>query len=891
MSGFNLFGKAGHGDAKYRKVASSDDEFSLSDEEEVLFKTPREIELNLYPNSSKSVGTKTGASCMKQACLVCTIVVVIICVFTVGVTLYKNAHHAAGHTNRTLSGSGAGKIRQNVTGPGVKWRKIIQKRASEGAEMLFDVDGDGLDDVILGSGNTERFAGAACAMMEVQDQPGSDLFHNLRTMCNITGFQYPCFGSIMALRGYDGKVLWDIDVRSEVLFFNCEQFDFDKDGKQDCIATGRMGTIIAFNPRNGSSFWVLEDDDWLKATWNVYRPTAMPDLDGDGIPEMLVANGGDTRKEPDDHDRAPGRLLILKGGTGKPFGARYYDLPNSRETYMSPVLYKPFLHTYILFGSGGETVSGDLMGINLEDFKCYVTADNPDKCQLVGPDPRDPWSSKFVRDANGTFIIHKGQTKGAMVTPVLADINGDGVLDVVASLFDGQVVLYDGKTATQSWVAHFPGMESYSTPAPGYYNDDDILDIMIHWNKGEWMKYSVSNVSIIDGHDGSLLWSLNSTRMQFSSVLTLGTSQRNLHKFVFSVTGRDSPYSWREDGSLVRFGVPDTANRTKRHGQETPEGEGSEKKLGDYSPEQRKSDVAHSKLMCDDDLSGHMTEVLMVDRTQPSRAHRILNSPTQKHTYDALPRCVSTVLKDHKVAPPLFMQNNHKEGDSDGNPDPSSNIRNTATSPQNNQQAPPVQSPSYFNNPPFDPDSVPDNPNQRIGHPPSPKKDRPRRNNHMTNGRKGTDDPPDGVGEIEEQEYEDVQQCDPRANFPPNVTLVPMCNVESPDSMSTGLISDFDGDGMLDYMSVRALHYDELDAGYCMQGISFFIEIKVVSLQISYETGTLEKVLLHEKTKMPMPDPLHPITEHPTLLPVDQQTWTQFMGKTHDSVYTKPGEQ
>ncbi|WAQ95671.1 hypothetical protein MAR_028361 [Mya arenaria] len=590
MSGFNLFGKAGHGDAKYRKVASSDDEFSLSDEEEVLFKTPREIELNLYPNSSKSVGTKTGASCMKQACLVCTIVVVIICVFTVGVTLYKNAHHAAGHTNRTLSGSGAGKIRQNVTGPGVKWRKIIQKR----------------------------------------------------------GFQYPCFGSIMALRGYDGKVLWDIDVRSEVLFFNCEQFDFDKDGKQDCIATGRMGTIIAFNPRNG-----------------------------------------------------------------------------------------------------------DLMGINLEDFKCYVTADNPDKCQLVGPDPRDPWSSKFVRDANGTFIIHKGQTKGAMVTPVLADINGDGVLDVVASLFDGQVVLYDGKTATQSWV------------------------------------------SIIDGHDGSLLWSLNSTRMQFSSVLTLGTSQRNLHKFVFSVTGRDSPYSWREDGSLVRFGVPDTANRT----------------------------------------------------------------------------------------------NNHKEGDSDGNPDPSSNIRNTATSPQNNQQAPPVQSPSYFNNPPFDPDSVPDNPNQRIGHPPSPKKDRPRRNNHMTNGRKGTDDPPDGVGEIEEQEYEDVQQCDPRANFPPNVTLVPMCNVESPDSMSTGLISDFDGDGMLDYMSVRALHYDELDAGYCMQGISFFIEIKVVSLQISYETGTLEKVLLHEKTKMPMPDPLHPITEHPTLLPVDQQTWTQFMGKTHDSVYTKPGEQ
>ena len=35
----------------------------------------------------------------------------------------------------------------------------------------------------------------------------------------------------------------------------------------------------------------------------------------------------------------------------------------------------------------------------------------------------------------------------------------------------------------------------FSAPAPGYFNDDDVLDFMVHWNTGSWMSYSNSNVS------------------------------------------------------------------------------------------------------------------------------------------------------------------------------------------------------------------------------------------------------------------------------------------------------------------------------------------------------------------------------------------------------------
>ena len=38
---------------------------------------------------------------------------------------------------------------------------------------------------------------------------------------------------------------------------NCNNIDIDGDGKLDCIAAGRMGTAVAFNPRNGESLGVL----------------------------------------------------------------------------------------------------------------------------------------------------------------------------------------------------------------------------------------------------------------------------------------------------------------------------------------------------------------------------------------------------------------------------------------------------------------------------------------------------------------------------------------------------------------------------------------------------------------------------------------------------------
>lgn len=81
-----------------------------------------------------------------------------------------------------------------------------------------------------------------------------------------------------------------------------------------------------------------------------------------------------------------------------------------------------------------------------------------------------------------------------MVPPVLIDIDGDSINDILVSVYEGRMVLKNGKDLTDIWSVTFPHMESYSTPAPGHFDDDDILDFMVHWSAGAWPWYNSSNV-------------------------------------------------------------------------------------------------------------------------------------------------------------------------------------------------------------------------------------------------------------------------------------------------------------------------------------------------------------------------------------------------------------
>lgn len=58
--------------------------------------------------------------------------------------------------------------------------------------------------------------------------------------------------------------------------------------------------------------------------------------------------------------------------------------------------------------------------------------------------------------------IYKDEKKGIMVPPVITDVNGDGVDDIVMAMFNSTVVAFDGNTFQQIWNHTFPSSETYT---------------------------------------------------------------------------------------------------------------------------------------------------------------------------------------------------------------------------------------------------------------------------------------------------------------------------------------------------------------------------------------------------------------------------------------------
>lgn len=60
-------------------------------------------------------------------------------------------------------------------------------------------------------------------------------------------------------------------------------------------------------------------------------------------------------------------------------------------------------------------------------------------------------------------------------------------------------------------------------PAPLYYNQDSIPDLLIRSNYGEWSEYNVSTLRLLDGRNGAELWSFDSAHTGMMSSLSIAS--------------------------------------------------------------------------------------------------------------------------------------------------------------------------------------------------------------------------------------------------------------------------------------------------------------------------------------------------------------------------------
>ncbi len=331
------------------------------------------------------------------------------------------------------------------------WVSELPHLATYASPGLGDLNADGVLDVVMGAGRG-RFS--------------------------------PSDSAVIALDGRDGHLLWSQSAPVQ-LFGRPLFLQLNGDSIPDPVLHGRRAQLIALNGKDGTVLWRYQTQDSVAnpvgyIRFNFYQPQALPDLDGDGLPELLVSNGGNEIAPPGNLIyRYPGVLAVIRGGNGQVMAAD--TVPDGLEMYYAPLLLdKGNDKPEIIFGTGGETFGGALYQVSLADL--------------------------LRNDLSKARELLRVSLSGFIGRPVAADLNGDGQDDIVAVSHEGHVFVLDGRDYSLLWENLLEDIRIYSAPVSGLFNKDGVPDIFLHGYRQVPVKASGARQLFLDGRTGRIFF-------------------------------------------------------------------------------------------------------------------------------------------------------------------------------------------------------------------------------------------------------------------------------------------------------------------------------------------------------------------------------------------------
>lgn len=366
------------------------------------------------------------------------------------------------------------------------WDARFPVIGSQSSPRSVDLNGDGTRDLVMGAGKNE--------------------------------FEDSAYG-IIAIDGTSGELLWNHASEDQV-FGSASFQDVTGDATPDVFIGGRGPYLKGIDGLSGELIWKYDTLSFQHhpilrhARFNFTNSVWIPDQNGDGLDELLICNGGNSKAAPyDTKNRYPGVLMVINPWDGEVLAAD--SMPDGRETYLSPVVIpgnKKEDHR-IVFGTGGETISGSLYLSNLKDLM---------KNDLSK-------AKKLVSESGHGFIA----------SPALADLDRDGYLDIVAISHNSSISAISGKTLDTIWEQGIPDTECSNSFAVGQFTDDDIPDFFTFVSKGVWPENTGSVQVLIDGASGKIVRQEELGCTGFSSPVAQDLNRDGIDEVLFSINEYD----------------------------------------------------------------------------------------------------------------------------------------------------------------------------------------------------------------------------------------------------------------------------------------------------------------------------------------------------------------
>ncbi|AHG92391.1 FG-GAP repeat protein (plasmid) [Gemmatirosa kalamazoonensis] len=331
---------------------------------------------------------------------------------------------------------------------------------NESSPALADLDGDGVPDIVFGSGvDRTRPAGRRLVF---------------------TG-QPAVSGYVVAVSGRTNRILWQVPNPRDA--FTTPRFAYlDHDRVPDVVMGGREGVLTAYAGTDGHVLWRVLGEDVVATPFPYYflTPAIVPDVNGDGVPDVVDTYGGNDTRAPRDA-RDAGYVMVVSGADGRVLRAQ--RVPDGAETYASPLAYRRRDgSTWVIFGTGGETKPGAEWRAPLASLVDSTLATRAERLVLEG-------------------------TKGVIAPPTLVDLTGDGEQDVLVNTFDGRLVAVDGATAKPLWSHADSSEESYHQPAVvRLTRDGGRLGLFVSRGIGAFPRYVGTVHRLYDAATGRVLY-------------------------------------------------------------------------------------------------------------------------------------------------------------------------------------------------------------------------------------------------------------------------------------------------------------------------------------------------------------------------------------------------